>query len=567
MAVTDGTEKNSTESGNPCSAFPDLSNCLSEYSVPSEIIGSIQETIVAFQRSLEEYRICDRKKDQKIAALEEQIACLKRVIFGPRREKSPLIAPNQGILFPNDTDVATQAKVEVPAKSKETDIPKKIAPKRKRSQKDIYDALPHDTKTVPIHGEVLQWYKDKGMLVEKVGKEFIRTEVIHIPEIFKCIDVFAEKYKVTDLASGVAKYITAEVPAPLIEHSFASASLVSHIISNKYQSGLPLYRQEQIFKHRNFPLSRTTMANMTIKVSDLYLKRLYLRLHRLIIEGNVIHSDETPIQVLKEPGRKAQKKSYMWVLASSKRSERQIRLFFYRASRAGDCARKILEGFSGVLISDGYSAYDTLQIIRGGCWAHMRRKWFEAIPTGVPSGGENARIGLKFCDKLFAFEHSIESLSDDERLHARNMTSDKDEPQSAREILKEYWEWVDSFNEKEISGKLKTAIVYAKNQKEYLNTFLEHGEIEISNNQVENAIRPFVVGRKGWLFSDSVDGADASAVIYSLIETAKANNLNPEQWIEHVLSVLPERFAYDPNDNVDDLLPWADDMQAKFKQA
>ena len=147
------------------------------------------------------------------------------------------------------------------------------------------------------------------------------------------------------------------------------------------------------------------------------------------------------------------------------------------------------------------------------------------------------------------------------------MTSDKDEPQSAREILKEYWEWVDSFNEKEISGKLKTAIVYAKNQKEYLNTFLEHGEIEISNNQVENAIRPFVVGRKGWLFSDSVDGADASAVIYSLIETAKANNLNPEQWIEHVLSVLPERFAYDPNDNVDDLLPWADDMQAKFKQA
>ena len=144
-----------------------------------------------------------------------------------------------------------------------------------------------------------------------------------------------------------------------------------------------------------------------------------------------------------------------------------------------------------------------------------------------------------------------------------NKPDEEQEPPSAKEILQEYWKWIDSLGA--TTGKLKTAVTYALNQKQYLETFLDHGDIEISNNQVENAIRPFVVGRKGWLFSDTTQGARASAVIYSLIETAKANNIKPAEWLEHVLLVSSDRFAHVPNYDVDDLLPWSDEMQTKFK--
>ena len=237
----------------------------------------------------------------------------------------------------------------------------------------------------------------------------------------------------------------------------------------------------------------------------------------------------------------------------------------------GERAHKFLKDFTGILISDGYNGYLKVEVIRAGCWAHMRRKWVEAMPKGVPSENSAAAIGLGYCTQLFEFERRIEQLPEEARAVERQKTHQREEnnpdnkkiPLTAKEILREYWQWIGKLGT--TTGKLKTAVGYALNQKQYLETFLEHGEIEISNNQVENAIRPFVVGRKGWLFSDTVNGARASAVIYSLIETAKANGINAGEWLEHVLSVLPERFAYDPNDCMDDLLPWTDEMQSKFK--
>lgn len=527
-----------------------------------EMINSFQETNAALKESL-------KQKDLLIEALRQQIACLQKVIFGPRSEKIIYVDPGQKSLFGGTDaeksddggmpDGQKQGVVQVPAHER----------KPKRSQKEIYADLPHTEEIIDLPES--EKFGTNGVPLKPVGKEFVRTEVRSIPAQHRCVDIYVKKYKEDNPEAETTQFVRPDVPSPLIEHSFASASTVSLIVCNKYFAGLPLYRQEQIFKQQGFPLSRAVMANWVITVSEKYLERVYLLLCRLIVQQRVIHADETPIQVLKEAGRTPQQKSYMWVYATSKRSQIQIRCFSYENSRSGERANHFLKDFNGTLISDGYSGYLRVDVTRAGCWAHMRRKWVEAMPKGVPSENSVAAMGLSYCTRLFEFERQIEVLSDEgraiERQKIHTQVGKKHDgglgPFSAKEILQEYWAWIESLGA--TNGKLKKAVTYALNQKQYLETFLEHGEIEISNNQVENAIRPFVVGRKGWLFSDTPQGAKASAVIYSLIETAKANNLKAGEWLEHVLTVLPERFAYDPNDCIDDLLPWAEEMQSRFK--
>ena len=524
-----------------------------------EMKNALLETNAALQASLIE-------KDELIADLREQIANLNKIIFSARSEKTVYVDPAQKELFPTESSENQQTVLAPNAQS----IPVPAHERKpKRSRKEIYDSLPAEKEIITLPED--RRLDSNGQPMEAIGLEYLRTEIRSTPAIHRRVEIYVQKYKVSNEDSEKVEIIRPDVPTPLIEHSFASASTVSLIICNKYFGGLPLYRQEQIFKQQRFPLSRTVMANWVITVSELYLEKLYLRLCKLIVEQPVIHADETPVQVLKEPGRRPQQKSYMWVYSTSKRAAIQIRCFSYENSRSGERAHKFLKDFTGILISDGYNGYLKVEVIRAGCWAHMRRKWVEAMPKGVPSESSAAAIGLGYCTQLFEFERRIEHLSDEARAVERQKTYQREEnnpdnkktPLTAKEILQEYWQWVGKLGK--TTGKLKTAVGYALNQKQYLETFLEHGEIEISNNQVENAIRPFVVGRKGWLFSDSVNGARASAVIYSLIETAKANGINAGEWLEHVLSVLPERFAYDPNDCIDDLLPWTDEMQSKFK--
>ena len=176
------------------------------------------------------------------------------------------------------------------------------------------------------------------------------------------------------------------------------------------------------------------------------------------------------------------------------------------------------------------------------------------MPEGATKENALAAKGLEYCSRLFEIEQKLEKLTDKERLEQRRLLS--------RPIVDEYYAWLQTIFKP--TGKLKKAIVYSLNQREYLCAFLDHGEIEISNNQVENAIRPIVVGRKNWLFCDTQAGASASVVIYSVLETAKANGLNPEVWLAHILSVLPNRFARDPDASIDDLMPWTDVIHQQF---
>lgn len=510
------------------------------------------------------------QQQEEIAYLNQQIDWFRKKYFGSKSEKTIYIDPNQKKLFSSkaeDNNLLDESPGQA-TEEKTTHVPAHDR-KARRSRKEIYDKLPHEEEIIDLPES--DRFDANGQPLVRVGKVLLRTEVRSVPAKHWCVDYYTIQYKTIDPQSETCQFVNPDVPAPLIEHSFASASTVSLIICNKYFAGLPLYRQEQIFKQQRFPLSRTVMANWVITVSELYLEKIYLRLCKLIVQQPVIHADETPIQVLHEPGRRAQQKSYMWVYATSKRAKIQIRCFSYENSRSGERANRFLKDFNGILISDGYGGYLKVEVIRAGCWAHMRRKWVEAMPKGVPSESSTAAIGLNYCTQLFEFERRIENLSDEERaierqkIHVKgdNKPDEEQEPPSAKEILQEYWKWIDSLGA--TTGKLKTAVTYALNQKQYLETFLDHGDIEISNNQVENAIRPFVVGRKGWLFSDTTQGARASAVIYSLIETAKANNIKPAEWLEHVLLVSSDRFAHVPNYDVDDLLPWSDEMQTKFR--
>lgn len=215
----------------------------------------------------------------------------------------------------------------------------------------------------------------------------------------------------------------------------------------------------------------------------------------------------------------------------------------------------MLRGFHGALVCDGYSGYNMVSdAARAGCWAHMRRKWLEAMPKGATLENSLAARGFVFCDRLFALEREFEELSDKARATQRQLRS--------KSVVDEYYAWLETIFRP--TGKLKDAVRYAVNQRPYLCAFLDHGEIEISNNQVENAIRPIVVGRKNWLFCDTQAGAHASVIVYTVLETAKANGLNPEAYLNHLLMALPERFAVDPQALVDDLMPWAEEIQNPF---
>ena len=518
------------------------------YSMLQAMNATLQENNATLQALI-------AQKDAEIARLNEIIRNFQKVLFGRKSEKSSVVMPGQLSLFgapePDTAPTVIAQKQVVAAHTR----------KPKRTQDEIYASLP--LKTVILDLPENQKIGLDGKPMECIGTESCGTVVIHKRAEFYRQEtlrkIYVDRSRETEFGESIIAKPTAT--KPLIEHSFASASLVSLIILNKYFSGLPLYRQEQSFKARNFPLKRGTMANWMIIVAQTYLRRLYLRLREFLIAQPVIHADETPLQVLKESGRTPEQKSYIWAYTSAKRAAVQIRYFEYQSSRAGDCPEKFLKGFHGTLISDGYIAYGTLKkITRAGCWAHMRRKWIDAMPKGASARQCAQSIGLDFC-RLFELERKYEAYSDEERQIERNRPfneSHSDEKSSAV-VLNEYWTWIESLGS--TSGKLADAVTYAKNQKPFLETFLQHGEIEISSNQVENAIRPIVVGRKNWLFSDTSEGANASAIIYLIIETAKANNLNVEEWLTHILETMPDRFADNPNAGIDDLLPWAKEMQ------
>ena len=523
-----------------------------------QILAEIRQQNSMLQRTINTLKEQSRQKDEEIERLRQIILNLQRAQFGQRSKKRTYVL---------DDGTQQLSLFDTPEKSEETPAPELPqnpeketqvsghSRKKKRTLEELCASLPVEERIVDLPDD--EKVNANGHALTCIGQEYIRTELVLERARAKVVKHYRKVYadRVLEQETGYSEVFKPVMPPPLLAHSYASASVVTDVLMKKYVDAMPLYRQEQMWKRMGVDLKRGTMANWVIQVADLYLRPVWKRIRSELLTQSAVHADETVMQVLKEKGKPATSESRMWVYSSANRAGIQLRCFEYRESRSGKWAKTFLEGFSGVLITDGYSGYNQVQYAeRAGCWAHMRRKWLEAMPEGANVKHCKAAQGYEFCNRLFELERAFEKLPAEERLIQRK---EKSAP-----VLEAYWKWLDTIPRP--TGKLKDAITYAQNQKTHLCAFLEHGEIEISNNQVENAIRPFAVGRKGWLFADTPQGAEASAIIYSLMETAKANTLRLDDYLLHLFSVLPERTEQGKDFEIEDLLPWSEEMKSWF---
>jgi hypothetical protein len=330
----------------------------------------------------------------------------------------------------------------------------------------------------------------------------------------------------------------------------ASPGLLAHIAVSKYQDALPLYRQETILRRIGVELPRATLAHWMIRSGTLIQPLINLMQDRLL-DYDIIQMDETPVQVLVEAGKRAQSKSYIWVQRGGP-PDQPIVLYDYDPGRGAGVPKRLLEGFKGYLQTDGYDGYNAVVAANGlihvGCMAHARRRFSDAVKAqGRNHKQGKAHQGLSLIRKLYRVEGQARKLTPDERYAHRQ--------QQARPVLEEMRTWLDqSLPQIPPSSATGKALNYLHNEWGQLIRYLDDGRLEIDNNGAENAIRPFVLGRKNWLFSASVKGVKASANLYSLIETAKANGLEPYAYLRRVFAELPQAETVEA---IEALLPGA----------
>ena len=347
----------------------------------------------------------------------------------------------------------------------------------------------------------------------------------------------------------------APMPSPVIPGSLVSSSAMAHIMTQKYVEGMPLYRQEKSLSRLGIELSRQTLANWMIQGSERWLRPLYERMHEHLIQKDVLYADETTLQVLREPGRSAESTSYMWLYRTG-REDSPIVLYDYQTTRASKHPRRFLSGFKGYLHVDGYAGYNGLSnITLVGCFAHARRKFDEALKA-LPADKRNAPVaakeGLDFCNQLFAIERQIHDNTPEERYRIRLERS--------RPVMEAFLAWLKIQTPRVLpKSAFGQAIAYCRNQWDKLEAFLLDGRLEIDNNRSERSIKPFVIGRKNWLFTNTPKGAKASATIYSIVESAKENGLIPFNYLQYLFEKLPNIDIQD-NTALDELLPWSSSL-------
>jgi len=483
---------------------------------------------------------------QQNAWLLEQLKLSRHRQYGAFSEKSEY---NQLSIF-NETEAVADKSVAEP------DLEEVKAYRRKKSRSPA-ERLPPDLPVEVIEHtlpEADQICANCGGHLHVMGRDsreelkLIPAKAIiirHVRHVYSCRGCEKE--------AGQVSIVKADIPRPVIKGSIASPEAVAHIASQKFVMGIPLYRQEQEWARSGILLTRQTMSNWLIKATMEWLRPIYDKLHELLNAEEVAHADETTLQVLREPGKAAQSKSYMWLYRTSGDSKRQIVLYDYQPSRSGKHPAAFLKDFKGYLHTDGYEAYhsslpDCITVI--GCWSHCRRKFDEAlkiIPEKSRSGTETLR-GKQYCDRLFALEREYASLPTDDNSKARYEARIK----HSKPLMDEFFAWIEDSGilPKTPLGK---AVKYAHDQRQWLERVLLDGRLELSNNRAERSIKPFVIGRKNWLFCNTPGGATASAILYSIIETAKENGLNPFDYLTTVFRQAPNLAA---GNTFDSLLPW-----------
>jgi transposase len=468
------------------------------------------------------------KRDAEISQLREVIRLLRHWRFGQKSEK---VKKNDGQLsfgvFNEVEDLSVEEKEDEKSISVKGHV-RRGKPKRMK----IPEHLPREEVVIDLPEE--EKFCPEGHELKLIGED-ASEQVDIIPAQIKVIRTIRKKYACPVCGDCVKR---APRPATAIPKSMAAPGLLAYIATSKYGDGLPLYRQEHMLGRAGIEIPRSTMASWMIKVEGLLTPLINLLEEELLGSGYV-QSDETRVQVLREPGKQAQSQSYMWVRGRSFPGAPPIILFDYDPTRSGEVAKRLFDGYNGYLHADGYGGYNGIcardGVVRVGCFAHVRRKFFEAMKASKKGSGL-AGEAIEIIGRLYEVEKSIRDLTKaadiGERLRVRQ---EKSVP-----VLQELRRWLDeNIGKVPPQSQLGKALSYAHGEWPHLVRFIEDGRLSIDNNFVENAIRPFVVGRKNWLFSDSVAGAKASAAIYSIMVSAKHNGHDEYAYFRHLLEKLP----------------------------
>ena len=515
-----------------------------------DTISQLNKTIETLQKSLEVHL-------QNEKNLQEQVDFLTKKLFGKSSEKNA-DTPGQLNLFDEAEQECDASAYEVP----EVTVAEHVR-KKKATHAETFKGIPKKEEVLELP-ENERVCGECGAKLVSIGKEFVRREFRFRPAKGEVVDIYRTTYKCpecekADTLKDNVSFQKASVPDPLIPHSYASASAVAWTIYQKFVNGLPLYRQEQDWKQLGAAFPRATLANWIIFCSQTYFRPLYDFFHRKLLERCFLMADETRVQVLHEPERKAQTDSFMWLFRTGEDGLPEIILYHYTETRKRTNAADFLKGFSGYLETDAYQGYNDLPGARRCyCWAHVRRAFIDAIPKGKELDFSNPAVqGVQFCSKLFEYEKvsKAKGHSHEERKKYR---LEKEQP-----VIEAFWEWIDAQQPRK-GSRMEKAVNYALNQKNGLSTYLEDGRCSLSNNLSENAIRPFTVGRKNWLFSDTPKGATSSAVCYTMVEMAKAHNLNIFRYLEYILSKRPGKEWAD--DKLEAISPWSEELPESIRQ-
>ena len=466
----------------------------------------------------------------------EQLKLSKKKLFGRSSEQAEQMVMDQLSLTMNEVEayifgMNSAGKAPVAVKAHE----------RKRQSGNVLDVVPEGTPTEVVEHRLPEDERicsACGSKLVEIGKEVRRSLMMKPAKFWVREDVYyTYACKNCEQETGEANIVKAARGPALLPGSFASAEAVAHIVIQKFVMYSPLYRLEQEFNRQGLRLSRQTMANWLLNISEKWLRPVYDTLREQLCREPVLHADETTLQVLKEPGRSSTSKSYMWLYRTSGCAKQSIVLYEYQPTRKAEHAETFLKGFSGWLHADGYQGYHKLpeNIRVVGCWAHARRKFDEALQT-LPKEMQRdapAVIGECYCPRLFKLEQAFAELTPEERYEKR---LEQEKP-----VLDALLSWANEMQANTApKSALGRAIHYLLEQWPYLTRYLEDGRLELSNNRAERSIKPFVMGRKNWLFANTLGGAQASAVIYSLIETAKENGLDPYRYLLWVLQNAPQ---------------------------
>jgi len=469
----------------------------------------------------------------KVLSLQEQLNLALARRYAASSEK---LSPDQIRLF----DEAEVEAHEEPTEDETVTVPEHS--RKKRGRKKLPDTLPRVDVVHELSAEEQVCPHDGAALTE-VG-EVVSEQLDIVPAKIQVIRHIRKQY-----ACKCGQCIkTAALPPQPIPKSLASPGLLAHITVSKYQDALPLYRQETILRRIGLELPRATLANWMIKAGALVQPVINL-LRDQLLAYDIVQMDETPVQVLKEPGKRAQSKSYLWLQRGGP-PEQPIILYDYDPGRGAGVPLRLLDGFRGYLQTDGYTGYNAVvarnSLMHVGCMAHARRKFSDAVKAqGKKKKSGKAQHGLALIQKLYRVEKQAKQLTPLERFNHRQ--------QHAKPILERLRSWLDDSLPKVLPGSTAgKALNYLHNEWDKLTHYLDDGRLEIDNNLAENAIRPFVVGRKNWLFSTSVEGVNASANLYSLIETTKANGLEPYAYLRYLFTELPRA---DTVEAIEALLP------------